>query len=716
MLKSRWSVLTLVVVGTVVATGCAKKKEVIHHGPGDATGEVKPGGNGGDKPNGGGGGAANTTPMIDEASLDKATKPCDDFYQYACGGWIKSYNLPPEKPIFTKSFNQLRDLSDSIIKGVLEGYAAGQTTPVIQAGEAKRLGDFYAACNDEASAETATTALLPPQLAKIDALADLTALPEMAAQLHLQGADVFFTVGSEQDSIDAQKMIGVADVGGMGLPNKDYYVATDQTHVDLRAQYVKHISKMLQLSGTAQADADTQAAAILKFETTLAEKALSPADRRDPKNVYHPIGRTGLNGIAPKFNWATYFTTVGAPNADDLNVYEPEFFKNLDATVAAADITMIKAYLRWHYVHAAAATLGKAFVDEDFAFFGKALTGQQSPLPRWKNCVAAANGAMGEALGEAYVALTFGEDARKAMKQLVGDVQGSFDTNLTSVDWLDDATRAMARKKLQAIANKIGYPDKLTDFSALPVDRSAYFTNRALSARFNLLKSLSYVGQKVDRARWDMTPQTVNAYYNPSMNEIVFPAAILQSPFFSAKAPASENYGAIGMVIGHELTHGFDDQGSQYDEVGNLHDWWSADIRAKFNTRTQCIVDQYNRYTVADGTVHLNGKLTLGENIADLGGMKLAVAAFDKFKTEHPGQPEQPVFGLNDEQQLFVSFAQVWCTKATKEMEALRAATDPHSAPKYRVNGVIVNTPSFAKAFGCAAGSPMSPANRCTLW
>jgi putative endopeptidase len=420
--------------------------------------------------------------------------------------------------------------------------------------------------------------------------------------------------------------------------------------------------------------------------------------------------------MAPGFDWATYFLRAGAPATEALNVVELRYFETLARLWAETELPVLRAYLRWHYLHSVIGTLGKSFVDEDFSFYGVTLTGQAAPQARWYQCFLATTRALPDAIGHAYILSEFSESARTRAVAMITDIQATLGANLATLDWLDAPTRAAAIRKLVTLRSAVGYPDRWRDYSALPVDRRDYFTNRALGAELKLRAQLSDMGRPVDRGRSDVPVFTVDAGYSPSLNQNGFPAGILQPPFYGGEAPLAQNLGGIGVIMGHEFTHGFDDEGSRFDGSGNLRDWWSPAIRQRFNERAQCLVDQYDRYTTTDGTIHINGKLTLGENIADLGGMKLALGTYQAYREEHPGEPEAEVLGFNGVQQLFVGFAQVWCTKMTPAFEALRAATDPHAPPRHRVNGVVVNTPEFAAAFGCAPGQPMSPVNRCQVW
>ena len=649
--------------------------------------------------------------FLDEAVLDRSIDPCQDFFQFACGGWLAKTDIPADKSRYGRSFDVITDQNDAILKDILDGYAAGKTDPA--SPYAKKLGDFYASCMDEQALESGSWPALYQNLLLVEEIQNAEQLASGIGKLHLSGSDALFSFSGQQDYKDASLMAATVDIGGLGLPERAYYLSQDGNMPALRAQYLAHITKMLVMAGYGQDDAAEQANTVMKFETALAEKTLPNDEARDPNKVYHPVGLDGLKTSAPSFVWDTYFKTIGVQNFDKLNVTQPDFFVRLNLLVSLSNLMDLRTYLRWHVIHNMAPYLAKSFRDENFAFYSQTLLGQKEPYPRWKTCLYATQGAMGEALGEVFVAKTFGADGKARAQQIITSIRQAFGDNLADVSWMDDGTRKAAAQKLQQVTPKIGFPDSPKDYSGLDVDRRTFVQNALNGATLSIRTALATIGKPVDRTHWDMDPQTVNAYYNPSMNEIVFPAGILQSPFYNANAPLPVNYGAIGMVMGHELTHGFDDQGRLFDGTGNMVDWWSPTVAASFVTKTQCIVDQFSQYTVADG-VHINGKLTLGENIADLGGMKLSHKAYETVKATMPSSA--PLLGFNDDQQFFVSYAQSWCSKARPEAEKARAATDPHSPPKYRVNGVLVNIPEFAQVFGCKAGTPMAPVNHCSLW
>jgi putative endopeptidase len=647
---------------------------------------------------------------IDEKALDRTVDACKDFYQFACGNWIKNTSLPPGYSNWTRSFSTIQEENIKTLHGVLKSYSANQHVP--ETPFAKQLGDFFASCTTDAGAEQAEKNGLPKLLAKIEAIDSKSALASTLAWLDDSGVGALFDFGADQDFMDATKVVGILDRAGLGLPDKNYYFSTDPKMVSLRKAYVAYIAKLFQLGGATKTKAEGDAAQMLAFETKMAGPMLTIAERRDPSRVYHLMTQDGLHKLAPRIDWKSYLTGLGVADVAEINVTEPAFFKNINTLVDETDLPLLKTYLRWHFLAMAAPLLSQRFYDAHFDFYEKTLGGTNEQLPRWKRCVNRVSGAMGEALGQAYVKLKFDGDSKAETLKLINNIREALSTNLKQLDWMDKPTRAAAQSKLSAIFRKIGYPDQWRDYSSLVIDRSSVFENQLRVNHFETHRVLDRLGKPVDRTRWDMSPQTVNAYYNANMNEIVFPAAILQSPFYNVLNPPASNYGGIGMVMGHEMTHGFDDQGRRFDGEGNMKEWWSPEVAKAFQTRAACLVKQYDGYTVSGG-VHLNGQLTLGENIADLGGIKLSFAAFQKARL---GENAPIVSGFTEDQQFFVSFAQGWCSKGTPAYEQLLAQTNPHSLARYRVNGVVVNVPDFQKAFNCPAGAPMAPVDRCVVW
>jgi putative endopeptidase len=651
--------------------------------------------------------AADAVPVIDPAAIDHAVSPCQNFYKFACGNWIKNNPIPPDRGRWTR-FDSLTELNLAKLRGILEAAAAG-TDPAT-----RKIGDFYASCMDEVGIEAKGLAPLAPALARIDELTGAAGLPAQLAQQHQLGLRAFFSFRSTQDNADATKVIGEADQGGLGLPDRDYYLRTDEKSVELRNAYRRHVAAMFKLMGGDPAAAEHDADLVLAIETELAKASLDRVKRRDPKNLDHKLRRDELAGLAPRFAWDDYLAAVGQGSLETLNVGWPDFFRGFDGVLAADDPAALKAYLRWHLISGAAPLLPKAFVEERFNFQGRVLSGAKEDRPRWKRCVEQTNRLLGEELGRAYVAAYFGSKTRDETLAMVRSIEASYADDIASLDWMTPDTKAKALAKLEAIANKIGYPDKWRDYSALDIVRGDALGNVLRAQGFEFRRQLAKIGKPVDRGEWYMPPPTVNAYYSSRYNDINFPAGILQPPFYDATRDAAANYGAIGSVMGHEMTHGFDDQGRHYDGAGNLKDWWTPADASAFEARAACLVGEYGDFT-AVGDLKVNGRLTLGENIADNGGVRLSYAALENALK---GAVPPPVDGLTVPQRFFVAYAQSWCGSATEQDERRRALTDPHSPPEFRVNGVVVNQPEFAKAFSCPAGSPMvsPPEKICRVW
>jgi len=647
---------------------------------------------------------------VDPEALDRSVDPCTDFYEFACGGWAARTSIPPDRPAWSRSFSEITERNLAILRESLEADAAGHFEPGDE--EARKLGDFYATCMDEEKAETSSAEMLREQFATIEAITDHESLARAVAQLHLRDVTALFVFRAQQDLGDATQEIGAADQGGLGLPERDYYLKHDAKTVDLRRRYGDHVARMLELAGEAPPVAAKHAKTVMRIETALARGSMPVVERRDPYKVYHRIDRSGLGREAPVFPWNVYFVELGYPDITAINVAVPAFFAQLNRVLTTTRIGDLRAYLRWHLLNASARALGARFVDEDFRFTS-ALTGAERLLPRWKRCVGATDQALGEALAKPFVRRTFGVADRARARTMIEAIERSFDANLAGLSWMDAATRGHALEKAAQIANKIGFPDRWRDYGALEIERTSYLANLMRGATFESRRQLDKIGRPVDRTEWRITPPTVNAYYDPSLNEIVFPAGILQPPFFVAAAPDPVNYGAIGMVMGHELTHGFDDQGRKFDGHGNLRDWWTPPVAGAFTDRAACLVRQFDAY-VAVGDQHVNGKLTLGENIADQGGLKLAYAAYRGTRGSAISTAQTGAFTA--EQQFFISFAQSWCTKRRPDLERLLANIDPHSPPRDRVNGAVANLEAFALAFSCPAGSPMAPPTRCAVW
>ena len=641
---------------------------------------------------------------LELSAIDKSVEACTDFYQYACGGWIANNPIPPDRSRWGR-FDELQDRNNEILHKVLEQAAANPT------GANQKIGDYYGSCMDESAINAKGIAPLEPLFKKIDAAKSAADLAPIVAELHTDQVNVFFGFGSEADFKDASLEMAIADQGGMGLPERDYYVRDDEKSVALRKQYVDHVGKMLGLAGASPDQASAGAQKVMALETALAKGALDVTSRRDPNKIYHKLTPAELQAFTPQFQWAQYFAGIGAPPIYALNVTEPDFFKALGQVLASTSIDDVKTYLRWQVIHSSAVILPSAFVNENFAFYGKALTGAQELRPRWKRCVQYTDGDLGEALGQAFVKAAFGPEAKADTLKMVHEIEASLSKDIDSLTWMTDTTKREAKTKLQAVADKIGYPDKWRDYSKLEIKRGDALGNSKRSNAFEFHRQLDKIGKPTDKSEWEMTPPTVNAYYNPLQNNINFPAGILQTPFYNVKNDPAVNYGGVGAVVGHELTHGFDDQGRQFDARGNLKDWWTAKDGQAFTERAQCFVDQYSSYTAIDD-LKLNGKLTLGENAADNGGLRLALMSYLAGAATKPAM----VDGFSPEQRFFLGFAQVWCESRRPEISRMLAQVDPHSPGRNRVNGVVSNMPEFAKAFGCKADAPMVRQTQCRVW
>jgi putative endopeptidase len=643
--------------------------------------------------------------VFDTSLLDRSVAPCQDLYKFACGGWIKANPVPPDQPYFGRA-RELALRNRELLRTLLDDVAAHPSP------ENQQVADFYGACKDEAAIDAKGLAPLQPELDRIAALADKKDLPALVAHLQQMGVNALFGFGQQPDFKDTVHAIAVVGQGGLGLPDRDYYFKTDEKSVQQRAAYEVHIGKMLGLMGDSPDQAAGEAKSILAFETGLAQDALNRVQRRDPSRVYHKQPVTELERTAPDFTWPEFFTATGAPAFTDLNVAEPAFVKAFGALIQATPLDTLKAYLRWQLVHDAAPMLSKPFVDENFAFYDQTLRGATALEPRWRRCVIATDRSLGEALGKLYVAKAFGPDAKMRIKDLVHDLRVAYAEDLKNLPWMGKETKARALEKLSAMVDKIGYPDKWRDYSALTVKRDDALGNLFRADAFETKRRLAKIGNPVDRTEWGMTPPTVNAYYSSLQNDINFPAGILQPPFFDPAEDAAANYGSTGATIGHEMTHGFDDQGRQFDKNGNLADWWTKDDAKSFESRAQCLSDQAADFIVVDN-VKLNGKLTLGENTADNGGIHIAYAAY-KLRTKH----DKPVKieGFTPDQRFFVAYAQSWCATETPEIARFYALTDPHPVDEFRVNGVVSNMAEFAKAFQCKPPSPMVRKNACRVW
>jgi endothelin-converting enzyme/putative endopeptidase len=638
-------------------------------------------------------------------ALDRAADACTDFYQFACGGWAAKNPVPADRASWGR-FEELQERNNETLHRILEAAAPGRDP------ESKRIGDYYATCMDEAAINAKGAAALDPLLKKIAAVSTPNDLSALVADLHTIGVNAFFSFGAEADFKDASLEMAIADQGGLGLPDRDYYFREDSKSADLRRQYVEHVARMAGLQGVAPDQANAAAGRVMRIETALAKGALDAVSRRDPAKIYHKMTPAELQALTPTFQWSRYFSRIGAPPVYALNVAEPDFFKAMGQMLASTPLDEIKSYLRWHVAHSSAPVLATAFVDENFRFYGTLLTGAKELRPRWKRCVQYTDGDLGEALGQAFVKEAFGQQAKADTLTMVHELEAALETDIHGLTWMTDTTKKEALVKLHAIADKIGYPERWRDYSALTVIRGDALGNSQRSNAFEFHRQLNKIGKPVDKAEWSMTPPTVNAYYNPLENNINFPAGILQPPFYGAQTDAAVNFGGAGAVIGHELTHGFDDQGRQFDARGNLKDWWTpADAKA-FEDRAQCFVDEYAGFTAIDD-VKLNGKLTLGENTADNGGLRVSLMA---YLARAAVDPAPTLDGFTPEQRLFLGWGQVWCETVRPERARMLAQTNPHSPGRTRVNGVLSNMPEFQKAFSCKAGAPMVRQSACRVW
>jgi putative endopeptidase len=651
-------------------------------------------------------------PVLDVSAMDRTVDPCVDFYTYSCGGWMKSNPIPPDQSSWD-TYRKLQDENRAQLRAILEEAANVSAT---RDAVTQKIGDYYASCLDEAAIEKIGSAPLAPELKRIEALKSKSELAEYLATGQfppsLEGGGTLFAFRSGQDFKDSTQVIAEADQGGLGLPDRDYYFKTDAKSKDLRKAYVGHVAKIFQLLGDSPAQASAEAATVLRIETALAGSQMTRVERRDPPQLYHKMSVEDLEKLAPAFGWKTYFAKTGVASLATLNVVTPGYFHAMSGEIEKESLADWETYLRWHATHEAANSLSSAFVNENFNFYGKTLRGRQQLPPRWKRCTEDVDGDLGEALGQAYVAKYFSPEAKAAALKMVKEIEASMQSEIQNLPWMGADTKEQALTKLHAIANKIGYPDKWRDYSSLQIVRGDEFGNSERASWFEFHRWLAKIGKPVDRGEWDMTPPTVNADYDPQRNDINFPAGILQPPLFSAKSDAAPNYGDTGATMGHELTHAFDDEGSQFDAQGNLRNWWTDADRKEFEKRAQCVVDQYSGYTIVDD-IKINGKLTNGEDIADLGGTLLAYLA---WKEDTKNQKLEPLDGLTPDQRFFVAYGQSWCTNQRDEDKRMRATVDPHSPEKYRANGVAANMAEFRAAFHCKPGQPMVRENACHIW
>jgi putative endopeptidase len=644
------------------------------------------------------------------SAMDLSADPCQDFYRYACGGWLDSTERPADQASWTRSFNVVVEKNREVVRQILEEAAADPGDDP----DRQRIGHFYAACMDEAAVEAAGHAPLEPIFEQIATVADAGSLLAVTAALQRMGIGALFDIEVIPDFANPDLDIAFVLQGGLGMPDRDYYVSDDQKKQELMREYEQHVARMFALLGEDEATAKPHAAEVVAFETELAKASRDRVAMRQVDQLYHKIDIQGLKELTPQLPWDTFLEATGYPDVKDINVATPEFFEALESLVQRTAPDVLQTYLRWHAVDGTAYLLSKEFVDANFDFFGKKISGQEEIKPRWKRCVSATQGALGEAVGKLYVERMFAGSSKDVALEMIGDIKATFEAGLQDLAWMDDTTRERAVEKLHAMGFKIGYPDKWRDYSAMTITPDDYFANSMAGISFEFDRQARKIGNPVDRDEWHMTPQMVNAYNNPLMNEMVYPAGILQPPFFHRDFPAAMNYGAIGAGIGHEMTHGFDDQGRKFDPKGRLKEWWEPEVAEKFNAQAKCVEDFYSRYEVEPG-LPVNGKLTLGENIADIGGLKESDAAYKRWESRH-GTPEPLLDELTNEQLLFVAWGQIWCTLMSPEQARLQVTTNPHTPAQFRVAGPVSNIPAFAEAFGCEVGDPMRPEEPCVVW
>jgi len=650
-------------------------------------------------------------PSFDLTAMDKTADPCVDFYQYACGSWMKNNPIPADKARWGR-FDQLAERNLYILHDILEQtQAPGNHSPIAQ-----KVGDYYAACMDEATVEKRGTEPLTETMNQIAGIKTKEEMIEQVGVLQRNGTTALFAFGQMADMHDSRQTIAYVDQGGLTLPDRDYYIKDDAKSQEVRQKYLEHVQKMFELAGDKSDVAVAEAKAVLAIETGLAKASMDRTARRDPKVRDHMTQVTEITASAPNFHLTEYFADSGAPKFSSLNVGNPEFFKAVNEQISATSLDDWKTYLRWRTLDSRAQVLSKAFVDEDFQFNGAYLSGQKELAPRWKRCVQSTDRNLGMALGQLYVDQTFGPEGKERTLKMVKAIEAAMHQDVGQLNWMSDTTKQKAYEKLSTIVNNIGYPDTWRDYSTVIVKRDDFAGNYTRAVTFEVQRQRNKISKPTDKKDWGMTPPTVNAYYRAEMNDINFPAGILQPPFYGKSMDDAVNYGAIGVVIGHELTHGFDDQGRKFDADGNLKDWWTADDAKAFEERASCTADEYSSFvTVKDdkGEVKLKGRLTLGENTADNGGAKLAYLALMNIIGN---TPVKPIDGYTPQQRFFISYGQIWCQNVTDQQARRLAITDPHSPGRWRVNGVVQNSAAFQEAFGCKAGQPMVRENACRVW
>ncbi len=653
---------------------------------------------------------AQPTKPIDVQNFDNSVKPTEDFFQYVNGTWMKNNPIPADQSQWG-SFNEVRERNFKILHQILEDAAAN--TQAMKGSIAQKIGDFYFSGMDTVNIERQKDFPITDEFNKIERISNTRDLVDVIAGLHEMQGYVPFVFYAMQDMKNSSQIIVNLFQGGLGLPDRDYYTRTDDQSKQLRDQYLAHVSKMFQLMGETPSSAELKSKIVLDFETRLANASMTRIEMRDPEKIYNKMDIDDLTALAPGFTWKQYFSAIGLPRPGEMNVGQPDFFREISAMVNDVALDQWKTYLRWQVINSAAEYLSSDFDNEHFNFFGKILTGQQEMKARWKRVLQTIDGNIGEALGQLYVEKAFGGNAKHRALEMVQNIQDAFRERIKNLDWMSDETKKEALRKLDAFTVKIGYPDKWRNYSSLSINKGAYILNVMAASKFEFKRNLDQIGKPVDRTEWGMSPPTVNAYYNPSMNEIVFPAGILQPPFFDAEADDAINYGGIGAVIGHEMTHGFDDQGRKFNADGNMTDWWTEEDGKKYESKSAVIEQQFNKYVAID-TIHVNGKLTLGENIGDLGGLTIAYDALQRAY-EKKGRPDD-IDGFSPEQRFFISWAQIWRQNIRPEALKLRLATDPHSPGRFRCNGPLSNMEYWMKAFDAKEGEKMVRQEKAKIW
>ena len=657
------------------------------------------------------------TRSFDVSAMDTTADPCIDFYQYACGNWMKQNPIPNDQTRWTRSFSQLLLRNQYLLWKDLESAASAPKSPL-----QKQYGDFFASCMDTATIEKLGLAPIQGSWKQIAALNSVQGIPTLLSWLENHGvADGFFEFGVSQDEKDSSQQIAEADQGGLSLPDRDYYIVDSPHFAQIRDAYVEHMKKMFVLAGDSPEQAAKEAAWVMEIETAMAKASMARVDRRDPQKVYHIYSVDDFQKLTPAFDWKPYFRTIGIGHFDTLNVVAPDFFKGLNTLLANQPLAAWKSYLRWQALHGEASNLSSAFFNENFRFFGQTLSGQKEPLPRWRQCTGTSDRALGEAVGQDWIKQNFPPEAKASMDKLVAALEKALADDIRDLPWMSDETKKAAEEKLAMIRNKIGYPEKWRDYSSIKIHRGSFVENEAQVSIYHRNYNFAKLGKPVNEKEWGMTPPTVNAYYNDSFNDINFPAGILQPPFFDFTIDPAVNFGGIGVVIGHEMTHGFDDQGSHFDGKGNLREWWTPADRKAFTERTDCEANEYSGFVAAPAhgdtpAANVNGRLTLGENTADNGGLHIAYQALlDALAEQHKSIGDK-IDGYTEAQRYFIGFAQVWCENQTEAIARQRALTDPHSPGRWRVNGAVQNFDEFGNAFGCKKGQPMVPENSCRVW